>query len=246
MLSARNEFLTKRLNVWVNAATAWMNMLQWDDCADTTLSLEDFAGEPCWIGMDLAEKNDFAALALVFRRGEDYYAFSRLYLNRFAADESGNSQLAGWEEAGWITINEGNVTDFDQIKQDLRGYAKRFDVQEVPFDPAKAMYFASKLIEEGFPMIEVRQNGAFFTQPVIQTENMVLEKKFHFDGNPALTWMVSNVVIQTSHYTQLKHPTKENEANKIDGAVAMFMAVGRAMVATSGHSQVFINLNETV
>lgn len=245
MLSARNEFLTKRLNVWVNAATAWMNMLQWDACSDSGISLDQFRGEQCWIGMDLAEKNDYAALVLVFRRGEDYYVFPRFYLNRFAAEESGNAQLSAWEAEGWVRINEGNVTDFEAIRSDLRDFQRMFDVVEVPFDPAKAMYFATTLQEEGLPMTEVRQNGAFFTQPVIHTENLVLEEKLHFDGNPVLTWMVSNLVIQTSNYTGLKHPTKETEANKIDGPVAMFMALGRAMVADTSHTQMFVNLNET-
>jgi len=244
MLSARNEFLTKRLNVWVNAATAWMNMLQWDACSDPSLRLEQFRGEQCWIGMDLAEKNDYAALVLVFRRAEDYYVFPRFYLNRFAAEESGNAQLSGWEAEGWVRINEGNVTDFEQIRADLRDFQRMFDLLEVDFDPAKAMYFATTLLDEGLPMTEIRQNGAFFTQPVIHTENLVLEGKLHFDGNPALTWMVSNVVIQTSSYTGLKHPTKETEANKIDGPVAMFMGLGRAMVADTSHTQLFVNLNE--
>ena len=31
---SQNRFKTKHLNVWVNAATGWMNMARWDACAD--------------------------------------------------------------------------------------------------------------------------------------------------------------------------------------------------------------------
>lgn len=227
--SAVANFLTKRLNVWVSSASAWMDMQSWDKCGDTALQLADFAGERCWIGMDLAEKRDFAALVLVFQRDDQWYFFPRLYLNEDAVEQSGNAHLQGWARAGHVIMTDGNVTDFDVIADDLRRFCTEFNVQEIPFDPALSRYFASKLVEEGLPLVEIRQAPLFFTQPLIQVENLVLEKKLHFDGNPVFTWMVSNVEVQTSKFSGLKHPTKSREENKIDGPVALFMALGRAM-----------------
>lgn len=229
MPSAVNNFLTKRLNIWVNADSAWMDMRAWDECSDPALHLDDFAGEKCWIGMDLAEKQDFAALCLVFERGGKHFVFPRLYINAAQVEDSGNSQYSGWDRAGHIIVNEGNATDFDVIADDLRDYCKRFDVQEIPFDPALSMYFAQTLMKEGMPLVEITQGYKFYTQPLIQTENLVLERKLVHTGNPAMTWMISNVVATTSKFTGLKHPTKERPENKIDGPVAMFMALGRAI-----------------
>lgn len=227
--SAVGNFLTKRLNVWVSSDTAWMDMQGWERCADTSLRLEDFAGEPCWIGMDLAEKRDFAALVLVFQRADQWYFFPRLYLNEAAVEQSGNAHLQGWARAGHVVMTEGNVTDFDVIADDLRRFCTDHDVKEIPFDPALSRYFASKLVAEGLPLVEIRQAPMFFTQPLIQVENLVLEGKLHFDGNPVFTWMVSNVEVSTSRFSGLKHPTKARDENKIDGPVALFMALGRAM-----------------
>ncbi|HDR9034403.1 TPA: terminase large subunit [Burkholderia vietnamiensis] len=230
MPSAVNNFLTKRLNVWVNADSAWMDMRAWERCADRDMRLDDFVGERCWIGMDLAEKTDFAALVLVFERAGTFYVFPRFYLNEYAVDNGSNSQYSGWVRAEHIIVNEGNATDFDVIADDIRRYCEMFDVQEIPFDPAMSRYFATQLVKEGLPLVEIRQAPIFFTQPIIQTENLVLEGKLKFDGNPAMTWMVSNVVVTTSRYNGLKHPTKERPENKIDGPVAMFLALGRAMM----------------
>ncbi|HDR9508907.1 terminase large subunit [Burkholderia cepacia] len=230
MPSAVNNFLTKRLNVWVNADSAWMDMRAWERCADRDMRLDDFVGERCWIGMDLAEKTDFAALVLVFERTGTFYVFPRFYLNEYAVDNGSNSQYSGWVRAEHIIVNEGNATDFDVIADDIRRYCEMFDVQEIPFDPAMSRYFATQLVKEGLPLVEIRQAPIFFTQPIIQTENLVLEGKLKFDGNPAMTWMVSNVVVTTSRYNGLKHPTKERPENKIDGPVAMFLALGRAMM----------------
>lgn len=230
--SAVGNFLTKRLNVWISSSSAWMDMQSWQHCAKPALQLEDFFGEPCWIGMDLAEKRDFAALVLVFRRDDRWVFFPRLYLNEAAIEQSGNAHLQGWARAGHVVVTDGNVTDFDVIADDLRRYCKEFDVREIPFDPAMSRYFATKLIEEGLPLVEVRQAPMFFTQPLIQVENLVLERKLEFDGNPVFTWMMGNVEVSVSKFSGLKHPTKAREENKIDGPVAMLMAMGRAMQPT--------------
>lgn len=244
MPSAQANFLTKHLNVWVNADSAWMDMRAWEACADRGLRLEDFAGRPCWIGMDLAEKHDFAALLLAFDRDGTVCVFPRFYLNEHAVQSGANSQYDGWARAGHIVVNDGNATDFDAIADDLRQFCQQFDVREIPFDPALSRYFATKLVEEGLPLVEVRQAPLFFTQPLIQVANLVLEHRLRFDGNPVLTWMVSNVAVRTSRITQLQHPVKTRDENKIDGAIAMFLAIGRAMTKQESTSSVYNDLAE--
>lgn len=228
--SATNNFLTKHLNVWCNAGSAWMDMRAWEACADHDLNIMDFLGCRAWIGMDLAEKRDIAALAILFERDGHYYAFFRFYLHDEGIQESGNSQYSGWERAGYLLGNPGNVTDLDNLANQLRECCALFDVQEVDYDPALSRYFATKLLEEGLPLVEIRQASVFFTQPLIQIENLVLEKRFNFDGNPMMSWMVSNVVTQVSKFTGLRQPTKDRAENKIDGVLALLMALGRAMV----------------
>ncbi|WP_256743634.1 terminase TerL endonuclease subunit, partial [Cronobacter sakazakii] len=59
--------------------------------------------------------------------------------------------------------------------------------------------------------------------------------RFHHDGNPILTWCIQNVV--GKYYAgsdDVVRPTKEGNENKIDGAVAMMMGVGRAMLNEPG------------
>ncbi len=229
MPSALNNFLTKRLNVWVSGESPWMDMRAWERCADVRMQLADFAGEKCWIGLDLAQKKDFAALCLVFEREGVWHVFVRLYLNELAVEESGNAHLTGWARSGHVQVTDGGITDFDVVADDLRSYCRQFEVQEIAFDPALSMYFAGKLVEEGLPLVEIAQRSLFFTPPLIQVENLVLEKKLKFDGNPVMTWMVSNLVVKVSKFNELRSPTKERPENKIDGPMAMLMALGRAL-----------------
>lgn len=228
--TARNNFLTKRLNVWVASAEAWMDMLKWESCCDASLDISDFLGEKCWIGMDLAEKKDFAATVKTFWRDGRLYAFPLLYLNDAAIEESENSQFIGWRDDGYIIGNEGDVTDFDQIKDDFIESSKIFDLCEIPFDPALSRYFATKLINDhDLPLVEIKQNGLMFTSAVTELENLVLEKKLIVSYNPAFNWMMGNVVVKESKFTGLKHPTKEKSAQKIDGPIALLTALSRAM-----------------
>lgn len=224
------NFKTKRLNIWVTGGEKWIPVSTWRERGDA-LKLEDFAGEECFIGIDLAEKNDIAALCLIFQRAGKFFFFFRYYFHADGAREKNNHHLAKWALEGYLTLNDGNATDFDVIKADLLKYKVMFQVKEVPYDPKFAAYFANKLIEEGLPMVEISQTSKHFTLPIIEVENLVLEKKLLHDGNPMTDWMMSNVVMRESKFSGLKHPTKEKPENKIDGPVAMLLAAGRALLA---------------
>lgn len=237
--AALANFLTKRLNVWVSSGSAWMDMQAWHKCRDAKLRLEsrDLAekleplrGKRCYIALDLAEKRDFAAMNLVFPDADVCASIARLYLNQAAVDASGNAHLQGWCNEGHVIVNDGNLTDLDNIKNDLLLIQRLVELEEVAYDPAKSMYFATKLLELGLPMVEIGQTSKFYTQPMIVVLNQVQEGKFRHDGNPCMTWMISNVVAKVSQFTGLKHPVKERDENKIDGAQALLMAHGRAFL----------------
>lgn len=230
MPSALNNFLTKRLDVWVNGDSAWMDMRAWDRCAMPSLSVHDIPpGTPVWIGLDLAQKRDFAALVIVFEIEGLWHVIPRLYLNELAVQESGNAHLTGWARQEYVQVTDGDITDFDVVAEDLRTLCRTHNVQEVAFDPALSMYFAGKLIEEGLPLVEIQQRSLFFTPPLLQVENLVHENKLRHDANPVMSWMVSNLVVKVSKFNELRSPTKERPENKIDGPMAMLMALGRAM-----------------
>lgn len=245
MPSALNNFLTKHLNVWVSGESAWMDMRAWERCGDVKLrDLPEYYGAKAWIGLDLAQKKDFAALCIVFEHADTWNVCTRLYLNELAIQESGNAHLTGWARQDFVQVTDGDITDFDVVADDLRMLCRHFDVQEIAFDPALSMYFAGKLIEEGLPLVEITQRAMFFTPPLIQVENLVLEGKLKHDGNPVMSWMVSNLVVKVSKFNELMSPTKERPENKIDGPIAMLMALGRALANTESNviEQGFVEL----
>lgn len=227
--------LTKRLNIWLRGGSRWLGAEPWSKCGAADLRIEDFAGEECWVGLDLAEKKDIAAMCIVFRRGGRYYVFFRLYLNEEQAHAPENRHFYGWEQSGHLIVTPGNATDFDVIRRDLGDLARLAAVQEVVYDPKFAAYFAAKLADEdGLLMVEMPQTSARFTLPIVEVENLVLTGDLVHDANPAVAWMISNVVMRESKFSGLKHPTKEKPENKIDAAISLIQAMSRALTMDAG------------
>ena len=245
MPSATNNFLTKRLNVWVNSHTAWLDMAAWDRCGDGGLVIEDFAGEPCWVGLDLASKIDIAAMTFLFRREVEgkihFYVFGRYYLPEQAVEDGRNSQYGGWARDGRIITTPGNVLDFEAIKSDLRESSSRFQINEVLYDPWQATQLATELLAEGVPMIEMRATVQNFSEPMKEIEKTVLDGTLHHDECPVLAWMASNVVAHLDAKENI-FPRKERPENKIDGIVSLIMAMARGMVGAEAQVSAYEGL----
>lgn len=235
MASAVNGFLTKHLNVWVSSDTAWMDMKAWDRCANEDLTIDDVADCSCWIALDLATKTDIAAMALLFKRDDQYYAFGRYYLPQETIDNNANSQYSGWERTGRLTATPGAVTDFAAIEADVLELCGRLKVQEVIKDPWQSAYLGTRLQDQGLTVVDVRQTVQALSAPMKELESLVLSGKLHHDGDPVLGWMASNVVAHLDVKENI-YPRKERPENKIDGIVALIMALSRALVGQPGDS----------
>jgi phage terminase large subunit-like protein len=67
--------------------------------------------------------------------------------------------------------------------------------------------------------------------PMLELEAMIAAKKIVHNGNPVMNWCMSNVVARYDSNSNV-YPRKTRNVNKIDGAVALIMAVSRSMVVT--------------
>jgi phage terminase large subunit-like protein len=238
MPSAQNNFLTKRLSVWVNADAPLFNVAMWEKCGDPVLTLEQFHGEPCWVGLDLAPRRDFCAMALVFRAEGKYVVFAKHYLSEIEVDQCGNSSYPGWAGDGWIITNPGNTTDYDQIEAELLSIQAKFDLQCVCYDPAGAKQILDHMQAQGLPMIEMRPIVNNFSEPTKLLDALIADVRIRHDSNPVLAWELSNVVGHTDRKDNV-YPIKERPENKIDGVIALIMALARAMTGSENPKSIY-------
>ena len=112
------EFRVKVCSEWSNAASAWLSMTAWDRCADPTLTPEQFRGHPCWIGGDLAQLDDLAAVVRLFAVDDLLVAFAQCYLPEQVVAERARAVPAYrlWAKSGAITLTPGNMIDYAIIE----------------------------------------------------------------------------------------------------------------------------------
>ncbi|MDU7369748.1 MAG: terminase TerL endonuclease subunit, partial [Klebsiella michiganensis] len=104
-------------------------------------------------------------------------------------------------------------------------------VEQSPIDPHGATNLSHQLADEQLNPITIIQNYTNMSDPMKELEAAVESGRFHHDGNPIMTWCISNVVGKhLPGNDDVVRPIKEQNENKIDGAVALIMAIGRAML----------------
>lgn len=140
-----NDFRQYRLNQWVAQSSRWMPMHLWDR-ASAELWLnpgwgrEKLAGRECYAGFDLAAKFDLTAWCLLFPDEDDTEPVEALW--RFWLPEAGLKRLdkvndgkfSAWAKAGWLTVTEGNVVDYDRIVADIGLDAEQFAIRSAHCD----------------------------------------------------------------------------------------------------------------
>ncbi len=223
-------YKTKHLNQWIGAKAAWMNMLAYQSCKKKNLTINNFKGRKCFIGIDLASKVDIAAMAILFPPvgNEGYTAFVKHYLPEDVILEGGNTRYKAWHQGGFFESTPGNVIDYSYIESDLMNLKSEYEIIEVPYDPFQATQFSVRMTEEGFPMVEVGATVKNFSEPMKELEALILTKKINFTSCPILTWEFGNVTARLDLKDNI-FPNKERSESKIDGVVALIMALNRAM-----------------
>lgn len=224
------EFRTKHCNQWLASSSPWMDMVRWHRAGDPTLREEDFANEECWCALDAGFKTDFFAKVKVFRRDDHYYAFGRYWLPAAKVDAKESPRFWAWQQEGRIQVCDGELVDIEAVRESVKDDAARFNLREIPFDPAHLMQFSSEMLQLGYPMVEMRPTVMNFSEPMKLVSDLIRTGHLHHNGDPVLAWMISNTMMERKARDCIypgKQPGQEDKL-KIDGVVALIMAMGRA------------------
>jgi phage terminase large subunit-like protein len=232
--SKQNAFRTKHLNEWVGARTVWMNILAWQR-QRRELAIEDFADRPCWIGVDLASKKDVAAVVLLFERGGEYFSVPKFYVPEAALEE--NERYRDYATEGCVTVTPGNMTDYAFIETDIQKIAASCDVRKIGFDEWQANYLITRL-QPGLEdrIVVYNQNVRNMSEPMKEVEARVINRTFWHDGNSMQNWMMGNVSARVDAKENV-YPRKDVETEKIDGVVALIMAMGLALGESTEYAE---------
>jgi phage terminase large subunit-like protein len=233
--SAQPAFLTKHLDIWCQSDQAWMDMRKFVQCADRQLRESDFNGQLCIIGLDIARKLDLMALSKLFWKElngkRHYYCFTTCWTPELSVENSNNASYRGWVIDGYLRTCEGETNDLTLVENEIRDLCKRYSVVEVAHDPYGALELVNKLMKERIPMFQVDQNTRNLSEPMKELEAATYDGRFHYDGNPILTWAMGNVVCHEDKNGNL-FPNKAggpSSGKKIDPISALLNATNRCI-----------------
>ena len=193
---------------------------------------------PCWLGLDLSSVSDLTALVSVSRSGDAWDVHSTFWLpGDGLADKARADRVPYdvWQDLGALRATPGAAIDYDYVAEHLRWLFDVCDVRGVAFDRYNMRFLRPCLIRAGFSdeelgrFVEFGQGFVSMSPALRELEALLLGRKLRHGMHPVLTMCAANATIQADPAGNRKF-TKTKSSGRIDGIVALAMAVSIATV----------------
>jgi phage terminase large subunit-like protein len=197
-----------------------------------------------YAGLDLSGSQDLTALVLI---GQDIRdgtwsvqpTFWLPHEGLFDKARSDHVPYDTWVERQFLQTTPGATVSYEYVAQYLRDVFEQYRVAKVAFDRWNMQHLKPHLIAAGFNTQTIEDKFVGFGQgykdmsgALRETEAIILEKKLRHGGHPVLQWCASNAVIDRDPAGNRKL-NKKRSAGRIDGMVALVMAIGVAATRTA-------------
>lgn len=228
-----NLFKQLRLCIWCKQSVRWMPMHIWDKCS-FEVDPEKLKGRECYGGLDLSSTNDITAFVLVFPpipEDDRYYIVPYFWIpedNLKLRVKRDHVPYDVWQKQGYLKTTEGNVIHYGFIEGFIEELGKKYNIKEIAFDRWGAVQMVQNLEGLGFTVVPFGQGFKDMSPPTKELMKITLEGKLAHGGHPVLKWMMDNIYVRTDPAGNIK-PDKEKSTEKIDGAVALIMALDRSI-----------------
>lgn len=240
------SFRTLRLNTWLYEVSRWINIEQWDKCK-RVIDLEELKGRTCYGGLDLSSTTDVTAFVLIFppiEQDDPYIVLPFFWIPKDTIEERVRRDgvpYDDWLNDGLVFATEGNVIHYGYIERFIEELGKTYNIKEIAFDRWGAVQMTQNLEDLGFTVVPFGQGFKDMSPPIKELMKLILEQKIVHDGNDVLRWMFDNVYVKTDPAENIKFD-KAKSTERIDGAVALVMALDRAIrCGTENNESIYDN-----
>jgi phage terminase large subunit-like protein len=199
-----SEFQRLHRNQWVTSENVFVPGEWWDNCKGDMPSFD--ARTPVIIGVDAGVSSDCFAVVGVSRIGDTTYV-------RFTYV---------WKPS------KNNKVDFAEPEQTIRDLVKRYNVQQICYDPSQLHDMTTRFIRDALTWIyEFKQGGPRLLADK-QLYDQIRDKRIVHDGDPVLAEHVKNANSQADPQDHSLRIVKRAEHLKIDACVALSMCNSEA------------------
>lgn len=231
-----NEFLTKHLNIWTESVTQWISAETWERNCDP-VNEDGLLGRKCYVGMDLSANGDLTAVVLCFppiAPNDKYKLLFRFYMpqdNMADREKREKKDYSMWVRDGWITATPGGYIDRNFIYAKMVDDSRKYDIQEIAYDPALSRDIVPLLLADGFNCVEFRQGFLSMAPAVKAFELAVLKGELAAGQNPVQKWMIAccEIITDAAGCGRIVKPDRNRSGKHVDGPVAATMAYFRAV-----------------
>jgi phage terminase large subunit-like protein len=231
--SELNVFKRLHLGMWTKAETVFIPAHVWNKGNLGLKTFEDFKDRDCFLGVDLANYSDLLPVCYIFPEGDkvdvimDYWVTEEKANDRKSKNEA---DYIAWASSGHVRITPGNVADYQVIRKRINEVARIVKIKMIGYDDWNASQFAQDLASDGHQINPWSpHNFKLWHKPTQVLEAMATSDppKINHMGNPVLSWNVENVVIR--YNGEYMKPDKSKSKDKIDGVIALIIALGEWM-----------------
>lgn len=225
----RADFITKQLNVMVNADDMAFVQPEVLKRNNGTLDEDALLGRACYGGYDLSTREDFTAAALEFPLDDGrYFVLIHAWVPR-AKVEANKEKIDyyGLAMRGSLSIVDGEYIQQEDVFQWFCDMAKKYEILTIGYDPANATKLRQMMDAKGFNSEVVRQGPLTLNDPMKDVKECLLDGRIVTNNDPLFNWFTDNVRISAERrHTDKENwmPTKRNRYRKIDGFMAFLFA----------------------
>lgn len=229
------KFRRYHLNMWESTVQRWLPIDRWRDGRALPQGLDD-PGRVWYAGLDLSSTVDLSAFVMVSQAEHTddcpYDVVPFFWCPEEGIETRGRRDLVPypeWKKSGHLVATPGATVDYEFIEAKIRELHERHQIREVAYDRWGAANLVQRLEKLGLTIAEFGQGYQSMSAPSKELERLVRGRLIRHGGHPVLDWMAGNAVVQLDAAGNIK-PVKNKSTERIDGIVALVMAIARASV----------------
>lgn len=230
------EFRNLILNQRVEASNPFVTPSVWKSCGAPVLPFASTT--PLYGGLDLSSVADLTALVLIGQPdSKKWHVHPTFWLPSEGLIEKSRTDRVPydlWAKQGFLETTEGSSIKYETVAKILRDLFNHYNIRKLAFDRWNMAHLKPWLEKAGFSiqMIEDRfvefGQGTQSMSPALRSlEELLRDKLICHANHPVLTMCAACAVVEGKDDANRKL-SKNKSSGRIDGLVALAMAVGVA------------------
>lgn len=231
--SERSRYLNLIANRRVRADAGLFTPDAWNACGGAMPEGWNSGRRKAWGGLDLSVTTDITAWVLIVPMDDGTIAVKcQFFLPEEGIDERALKDRVPyrqWADAGLLTLCPGAVIGYEWVLEQIAADADDYDIQEIAYDRYKMRVLKKAADDAGITLPTMVEHGQGYVSmgvSITELENVVLQKQLRHGDHPIMRNHIANAVIDINHVGDRRF-VKKKRTQRIDGAVALAMAVGQ-------------------